>query len=240
MFTSVEEITDKLAQIRQRGFIRTKRKGSTGVGHTLEVELGLSENNVIVPDLGEVELKATRSISSTPITLFTRDKDAWQVPQRDVISDFGISEGDRMNLYVTLAGSDPSRRLQIEVTESSVLLCDDRGRTIARWNFDELLTHFHQKVRHLILVSAQTHEQNGIEHFRYYKAMFYSGWMLRWHLPGLFENGVLKLDLRMHLTNNKVRNHGTGFRIAESDIDQLYPYGEELPIARHSDSATTT
>lgn len=231
MFTSVEEITAKLAEIRQRGYIPTKRQGPTGVGHTLEVELGLKENNFTVPDLGEVELKATRGSSNSLITLFTRDRGAWQVPQRDVISKLGLSENDRTNLYVTLAGSDTIRGMRIEVTETSVLLCDDEGTTLAQWNFDDLLTQFHQKVRHLILVRAQSREQNGLEHFRYYRAMFYSGWMLRWHIPSLFKNGILKLDLRMHLRNNSVRNHGTGFRIAESEIDQLYPYGEELPIA---------
>ena len=231
MFTSVEEITEKLAKIRLRGYIPTKRRGPTGVGHTLEVELGLSENNFTVPDLGEVELKATRGSSNSLITLFTRDSNAWQIHQRDVISEHGISENDRLNLYVTLAGSIPIRGLQIDVTETSVLLCNEQRLVLARWNFDDLLTQFHQKVRHLILVRAKNREENGREHFHYYRATFHSGWMLRWHIPSLFEKGILKLDLRMHRRNNKVRNHGTGFRIAESDIDQLYPYGEELPIS---------
>ena len=78
-----------------------------------------------MPDLGEVELKATRGSSNSLITLFTRDRGAWQVPQRDVISKLGLSENDRTNLYVTLAGPDTIRGMRIEVTDTSVLLCDD-------------------------------------------------------------------------------------------------------------------
>ena len=71
---------------------------------------------------------------------------------------------------------------------------------------------------------------NQREHFHYKKALFHSGWLLRWHIPRLFNEGIIHLDIRMHVKDDRVRNHGTAFRIMERDLPQLYPYGEELPI----------
>ncbi|MDE0118615.1 MAG: MvaI/BcnI family restriction endonuclease, partial [Bdellovibrionales bacterium] len=54
----ITEFKSKLKNIRNKGFIRSKRKGPTGIGYTLESELGIEENNIAVPDLGFAELKS--------------------------------------------------------------------------------------------------------------------------------------------------------------------------------------
>ena len=41
----------KFDAIKERGYIKSHRKGNTGVGHTLEQELGLTENCISGPDL---------------------------------------------------------------------------------------------------------------------------------------------------------------------------------------------
>ena len=229
---SVEEVTAKLAALKARGFVPSKRRGATGVGHTLEQELELTENNFVVPDLGEVELKATRSGNKNLITLFTVDRNAWKVPQKKLIRDHGIDvhEDERTNLYVTLRCGRRLRGLITEATSDRLLLRDSDDQIVASWPFDLLLVQFHRKIRHLILVSAESRTMNQREHFHYKKAIFHSGWLLRWHIPRLFNEGIIHLDIRMHVKDDRVRNHGTAFRIMERDLPQLYPYGEELPI----------
>ena len=49
---NLKYIQKRLQDIENRGFIQTRRKGSTGIGHTLEQELQLDENNLAIPDLG--------------------------------------------------------------------------------------------------------------------------------------------------------------------------------------------
>ena len=70
---TLKQIKSRLTSLKKKGFVPSKRKGSTGVGLTLERELGLTENNLAIPDInGRVELKATRRKSNSLITLFTR------------------------------------------------------------------------------------------------------------------------------------------------------------------------
>ena len=38
----------KLKEIKNQGFIRSKRKGPTGIGYTLETELGITEKIIKV------------------------------------------------------------------------------------------------------------------------------------------------------------------------------------------------
>lgn len=48
---TLAEFHKKFKELKAKGFVKTRRKGPTGVGHTLEVELGLDENNLDLPDI---------------------------------------------------------------------------------------------------------------------------------------------------------------------------------------------
>ena len=74
----ITEFQERLKSIRNQEFIRSKRKGPTGIGYTLESELGIEENNIALPDLGFAELKAHRDKHSG-LTLFTFNRGAWKV-----------------------------------------------------------------------------------------------------------------------------------------------------------------
>mgnify|MGYP000916183619 FL=1 len=68
---TIEEFTYKFKEIKELGFIPTKRKGPTGIGYTLETLLGIIENNEAHPDIEGAELKAHRTKGNSMITLFT-------------------------------------------------------------------------------------------------------------------------------------------------------------------------
>ena len=227
---SIEEVVDQLKEIHTSGFVPSKRRGATGVGHTLEQLLGISENNFIDPDLGEVELKATRLGSQSMITLFTLDRNCWMVPQSALITQYGIRDGDRRNFYLTVSKSSANRGVQLDVDKEKVSLVAKDGTILAVWPYKLILSRFHSKVRHLLLVTAESQLRNGTEFLHYTGATFYTSWMFSWHLPRLFNESILRLDIRMHLQGGRVRNHGTGFRIREEDLPQIYLHGESLPI----------
>lgn len=87
---TLKEIQKKLETLKAKGYVSSKRRGPTGIGHTLEQELNLNETNIAIPDIGgRVELKATRKNSSSLITLFTFNRGVWQIPQIDVIEKYG-------------------------------------------------------------------------------------------------------------------------------------------------------
>ena len=68
------EFIKKFKLLKARGFIPSQRKGTTGIGYTLEFELGIDENNIAGPDFGKIELNAHRAKSNSMITLFTFNK----------------------------------------------------------------------------------------------------------------------------------------------------------------------
>jgi len=47
---SYQELIEKLKELKRRGFVRTHRRGDTGIGKTLEDVLGIQENNVPGPN----------------------------------------------------------------------------------------------------------------------------------------------------------------------------------------------
>lgn len=69
---TLAELKKKLQSIKALGFVKTHRNGDTGIGKTLEDLLGIKENNIPLPDIGEIaELKAYRKNASSMLTLFT-------------------------------------------------------------------------------------------------------------------------------------------------------------------------
>lgn len=57
---TINQIQEKLTKIKKMGYVKSLRKGPTGIGYTLETLLGIAENNISSPDLKEIELKAKR------------------------------------------------------------------------------------------------------------------------------------------------------------------------------------
>jgi len=97
----LKELIKRLEKLREKEFIQTIRRGPTGIGHLAESELGLSETNIAIPDIGgRVEMKATRRNANSLITLFTFNKAVWKIKQKDIINKYGYKdEQGRQALY---------------------------------------------------------------------------------------------------------------------------------------------
>ena len=86
----IVQLKEKLSEIKQTGYIVSKRRGNTGIGYTLETLLELRENNLQTPDLGNIELKSQRNGVSNRVTMFTFNKGAWKINQRELIQKYGL------------------------------------------------------------------------------------------------------------------------------------------------------
>jgi hypothetical protein len=216
------------AELRTKGFIRTQRRGPTGVGHTLEAALNLNENNLALPDLGTVELKAHRDDSQSMITLFTFNRNAWVMPPLDAVKQYGtLDENGRKGLYFTMGQTPNSAGLFLKVEDEIVSVQDTTGNIVVRWKTEDLANQFAKKMPALVLVSAQTEWRGEHEYFRYYRARLLSGTS-----PLLIADqlrlGNMLVDLRLHDKGTSARNHGTGFRALESKLDRIFARVEEL------------
>ena len=69
----LEEFKEEFRKIKQLGFVDSKRLHDTGIGKTFEDFIGVIENNKSKVDYkGEFELKSSRELSESMITLFTK------------------------------------------------------------------------------------------------------------------------------------------------------------------------
>jgi len=99
----LREFKERFEKIKTKGFIPSLRKGPTGIGYTLETELGIRENNIAEPDIENIELKAHRTKSNNLITLFTFNNKVWQIPPLDAVKKYGSKDKNgRLGLYYTI------------------------------------------------------------------------------------------------------------------------------------------
>ena len=58
------EFSREFKKIKEMGFVPSLRKGSTGIGYTLETMLRITENNAAASDIEGAELKTHRHNSN--------------------------------------------------------------------------------------------------------------------------------------------------------------------------------
>ncbi|MDE2698016.1 MAG: MvaI/BcnI family restriction endonuclease [Gemmatimonadota bacterium] len=220
----LNKIRKKLLEIRDRGYIETSRSGTTGVGKTLEDLLDVKENNISSPDLGRIELKSRRYNQVVPITLFTFNKRSWKIKRIDAIREYGSRhKNGRLGLYYLMSLKPNSAGLFLNVEEDEVSVRSIDGTIIASWNLDEIVKRFNKKVSSVLLVKASVETRFGKEHFWFNSAKLCSGGTSKSILRSQFIDEKFLLNIRMHeKEKGKVKDHGTGFRINENDLDEFY------------------
>jgi len=224
------ELKNKLYEIKQMGFVVSKRKGNTGIGYTLETLLGLKENNLKTPDFENIELKSQRKDVSNRVTMFTFNRGVWEIKQRELIEKYGyIDTQGRPSLYCTVDTRTNNQGLFVKVEQDNVRLYHLDGSLIAEWLGERLTETFIKKMPALVVVNAETRiNSDGKEEF-YFSEAFYLTQPNEDNLLELIRKNIIIVDVRMHLKENKVvRNHGTGFRIDEGYLNLCFSNRERL------------
>ena len=225
----LSELKSRLLTIKDEGFVQTRRKGPTGVGFTLESLLELSENNLPIPDIGgRVEVKATRSNTNNLITLFTFNKSVWEHNQKEIVSRWGYwdPQKGRQSLYTTVSAQVPNQLgFQLSVSEDATSLSLNHVPSkclLATWDMFHIVGKFVSKFSRLLFVHAESRRVDGVEEFHYNRAKMLSDPSSSTFRDG-FTTGNVTIDVRMHLKpNGQVRNHGTGFRVHEHNLPDLF------------------
>lgn len=229
MNLTLEEIKNRLSKIKKMGYVRSMRAGPTGIGYTLETLLEIKENNISSPDFGEIELKAQRETHTGMTTLFTFNNKAWKMNPLDAIRKYGSQDKDgRLGMYYTMGMKPNSAGLFLTVDDTAIAVRHIDGTIIAIWNLAEIEKRFGKKVKNVLLVKAKVEERDGIEYFYFNRARLLTSGTTQSILKNLFENEKLTIDLRLHDKGTMARNHGTGFRVFENNIENLYEKVEEI------------
>jgi len=226
--SSLDELRNKLIGIRNQGYIRTHRPDDTGIGKTLEDELGIKENNISLPDVGDIELKSKRIESDSMLTLATKAPKPTGT-NRILYNTYKYPDIDgEFSLHSTLYGSRLNPQgFQLLLTNEKLIL-DNINKIEAYWPitiFDDVLK---SKSDRILLVFAETKGKRKTvsEHFHYIEAHLLSGLNFA-KFKAAIENDKLKIDIRIGVFKSgkykgKYHDHGTGFRISKGDFLQLF------------------
>src|SRR3989339_1947951 len=226
---TLKKIKQNLFKIKKLGYVKSLRSGPTGVGYTLETLLKIKENNISSPDLGEIELKSQREKHTGMTTLFTFNNKAWKTDPLVAVKKYGSKDKDnRIGLYYTMGMKPNSTGLFLFVDEKAISVRHIDGKIIAIWQLSEIEKRFEAKVKNVLLVKAKVEERDGVEYFLFDRARLLSHGTTQAILKNQFENGNLLVDLRLHDAGTMARNHGTGFRVYENKLEDLYEKVEEI------------
>ncbi|MBI2050113.1 MAG: hypothetical protein HYT35_01500 [Candidatus Staskawiczbacteria bacterium] len=226
---TLKEVKERLSKIKKLGYVKSLRKGPTGIGYTLETLLKIKENNISSPDLGEIELKAQRENHTGMTTLFTFNNKAWKMDPLLAVKKYGSRDKDgRLGLYYTMGMKPNSAGLFLAVDNKTVSVRHINGSVIAEWRLSEIEKRFKTKVRNVLLVKAKVEERDGVEYFLFDRARLLFHGTNKNILKNQFENEQLLVDLRLHDKGTMARNHGTGFRVFENNLENLYEKVQEI------------
>lgn len=219
------EFQRKIRQIKQMGYVGSHRRGSTGIGKTLEDLLGITENNIAGPDFGTYELKSGRKSSTSMLTLFTKSPEPRRV-NRVLLEVYGYESREEgisgKELHVTVDAIKPnSVGLQLTVQGNRLYIANN-PRVEAYYEENTLKKAFEAKYHRLIYVLADNRRRGNTEQFWFNEAHLLDGFSFE-RFSELVREGILKVDIRIgHYPDGRIHDHGTGFRILPKYLPQCF------------------
>lgn len=177
-----QEIIKKLKEIRKRGYIKTHRAGTTGIGKTLEDMLGIKENNVPGPNAIMIELKSARKNSSSMLTLFTKSP----IPRKAnsvLLRKYGypsVRGNKRKELHTTVNAREFNKLknrvgFKIDIKNKKVNLITPENEILGYWGKETLKKSFERKLPKLLYVKAEAKGKGHNEKFYFNEAWLLSG-----------------------------------------------------------------
>jgi hypothetical protein len=134
---------------------------------------------------------------------------------------------NRLTLKITLTTKQftpQGLKLESDVNNGTLSIVDVTGYKPWIWTTSDIRLELHN----LCIVYADSRKEGLQEYFKLEKAVLATG--LDERCFRLVDEGLVKIDLRMHLkTSGTSRNHGTAFRISKwEDIVECYKFQSSL------------
>lgn len=231
---NIDQLIRILLEIKNKGFIKTHRPHDTGIGKTLEDLLGIHENNIQLPDIGEIELKSKRINSQSMLTLATKAPLPRSVNKKLFLKYKYKDQDGIYCLHSTAYGSRCNPQGFRVVFQDNNIELQNRENIKAYWPitvFDNILKSKSDKI---VLVFAETAGKRGTvnEYFHFTEAYLLSNLNIN-KFKHAIEEDKLKIDIRIGCYKSgknigKYHDHGTGFRISKRNFLYIYDNFEQL------------
>lgn len=225
---TLQQLKKKLKKVKALGFVKTHRAGDTGIGKTLEDLLGIKENNIPLPDIGEdAELKAYRKGATSMLTLFTLEpQPAGGGRDKTLLDNFGYSKrknGRSKELHSTLSCKRYNAQgLKLKVEKDKIRVVGKDKRLNIYWGMGDVRKKFETKLPALVYALAHSKVVKGVEYFHFDEVYLLEGFDFE-HFKKMVKKDSIVVDFRMYYRpNGSVRNHGTGFRVKVQQLDKCF------------------
>ncbi|MBI2436589.1 MAG: glycosyl hydrolase [Candidatus Magasanikbacteria bacterium] len=228
MTITLQKLKEQLEKIKAMGFVKTHRAHDTGIGKTLEDLLGIKENNLRLPDVGDVELKAKLMDSGSMLTVATKSPEPKGINKVLFEKYKYLDKEGKYNLHSTVCGSRKNPQSFKVVFEDEKLVLKNKSKIAVYWPisiFDDVLKAKSDKI---LLAFAETKGERKTknEKFHFIEAYLLSNLNIN-KFKSAVESDKLKIDIRIGVyrsgkNKGKYHDHGTGFRINKRDFLHLF------------------
>ena len=238
----IKELYTKFENIKKLGWIKSIKKGPSGIGLTFENLIGINENEFEIPDFNGIEIKTKREYSSAYTTLFNATPDGPHFHETKRLKDkYGYPHSKYKEyrvLNVSCFANEPNKiginyYFQLNVDRQNeklfLLIYNRKGELIENevfWYFDSLKEKLYRKLKILAFIKAYTKKDNELEFFKYHELTIYLLKDFNTFLS-LIEKGIIRVTFKVNAITSgtkkgTIRDHGTSFGIKECDLDRLY------------------
>lgn len=240
MDENIIELKNKFSIINQMGWIKSKRKGATGIGYTFESLLEKSEDSVSLPDFKGIEIKTHRVHSKSYISLFNCSpigNSSYELLR--LFNNYSYFHTLNKNIralnvnvfckYIKDVGENYKFSLEVNEVEQKIYLVvfDKLGNFIEKesyWTFDSLKQKLYLKLRFLAYVEADCKFINGQEYFKYTKLTFYELKSFESFIK-LIKSARIRISFLISgdgEMNGGINSHGASFSIKKENLNLLF------------------
>lgn len=242
MTEELKKLKKEFEKIKLLGYVKSTRKGYTGIGKTFEDLLGKAEDNLSKPDFQGIEIKTKRAYSKSYTTLFNAtpmgnsDSEIKRLRITYGYPEFTNSKIKILNCSVqascsTFVAQKYLFKLYISYEEEKIYLIIYNQSFVliekkVYWPFSLIKERLEQKLQYMALIKAWPNIISGEEYYKYYDIDFYKLKTFTEFLK-LIEDGTIRITFKIGVfkdgsKKNQIHDRGTGFEIQELDLLKLF------------------
>ena len=233
MNKDINELKKLFEEIKKMGWIKSKRKGPTGIGYTFECLINKEEDSLSKPDFGSIEIKTRRIKSKRGIHLFGLNPDGkCENPLRRIYEKLGNKKSNFC--YAEVYGNKYTKlgyfkRLKIinetKLKRLELKAINDSNEIIylnVSWTYESIKNRINEKLKYLAIIRADNKMIDNNEYFYYENINFYKIKSFDTFIK-LIEQGIIGLNIEIEKHDDGKRfSRGTNFSIHEEDIELLF------------------
>lgn len=226
-------------RIKNMGYVKSTRGGTTGIGKTFEDLLGKEEDTLESPDYLGIEIKTRRAYSYAYTTLFNsspanneiqRLVNTYGYPDKVLIKYKVLNVSINANNSTLVANKYLFKLFVNRKEQKTYLGISDKNFQILEkkvfWDFNILKEKLTHKLNYLAFVKAWPKNVNGDIYYKYYHMDFYQLKSFEEFL-NLLEEGMIRITFKLGIYRSKdklgeIHDRGTSFEIQEENFEKLF------------------